>query len=358
VRACIVLALLPALCAAAEVPGPDSQRVFSVPKPAVWSGLSALVGSGQGGTAALNASTVPFFEDAFTYAGQTYSYQMVGTDPRLSKRRTGVPTVIVPLRFVFADGSKLDPGKTTRQLRRSPIFRRSPLASGTTQYGDAIQRAEFWEDTQGTRYHVVLQPSLKKPVVVRVSSSEGMTATSQFGGTVGLVDESYFAEQVVPAIINRLHISSSKLIVFWSYNVDLQPPPGEPGVILGEHSAGFDETGTYVWTWAWASWHTPDTVPPEDTDVAALSHEIAEWYNNPFASNVIPSWATPPLYPCNSQLEVGDPLVGTTFTDNGYHLQDEAFLSWFARQVPSTGIGGMYSFLGTLTAPPPVCAGG
>ena len=112
-----------------------------------------------------------------------------------------------------------------------------------------------------------------------------------------------------------------------------------------------------MWTWAWASWHTSDTVPPADEDIAALSHEIAEWYNNPFVSNMVPPWETPPAYPCNNRLEVGDPLVGTTFADNGYHLQDEAFLSWFARQVPSMGLGGMYSFLGTLTAPPPICAG-
>ena len=38
-----------------------------------------------------------------------------------------------------------------------------------------------------------------------------------------------------------------------------------------------------------------------------------------------------------------------------YHLQDAAFLSWFARQSPSIGYGGRYTFLGTFTTPSPPC---
>ena len=89
----------------------------------------------------------------------------------------------------------------------------------------------------------------------------------------------------------------------------------------------------------------------------ALSHEIAEWCNDPFGSNVVPPWEVLPEYPCNALLEVGDPVVGVAFSENGYHLQDEAFLSWFARQVPSVGMGGRYTYLGTFTAPPPICSG-
>jgi len=107
-----------------------------------------------------------------------------------------------------------------------------------------------------------------------------------------------------------------------------------------------------------ASWHTADTAPDGSADIAALSHEIAEWFNDPFSSNMVPPWEAPPDYPCTNLLEVGDPVGDITFTQAGYHLQDEVFLSWFARQVPSIGIGGMYSYLGSVTAPPPVCGGG
>jgi hypothetical protein len=356
----IVLVLLPAIAAATDSPPIlELPFRFSSRAPSVWSTLSAPALGEAGSTAsAPRVRTVPTFEDTFTYAGQTYSYVMVGTDPRLSSRRTVVPAVIVPLRFAFADGGKFDPGKTIAQLRRSPIFRHSTFSSGTTQYGDAIQRAEFWTYTQTTPYHVLLRhPAVTAKVLVRVPASDGITVVSPRGGRVGLVTESFLLQQVVPAVINQLRLPPTKLIVLMSHDVELRPPAGESGVILGEHSSGTDRSHTRIWTFAWASWNTLDVVPEEDADVAALSHEIAEWYNDPFGVNAVPSWEAPPSYPCNPLLEVGDPLAGTTFVQDGYHLQDAAFLSWFARQVPSIGMDGRYSFLGTLTAPPPVCSG-
>jgi len=44
-----------------------------------------------------------------------------------------------------------------------------------------------------------------------------------------------------------------------------------------------------------------------------------------------------------------------SFTLEGYSLQDEAFLSWFAHTVPSYGIHGLYSYLGTFTEPADTC---
>jgi len=66
-----------------------------------------------------------------------------------------VRDVIVPLRFVFADGQVFDASSTIRPLRRSPLFSACSFTSGVTQYADAIQRAEFWTYTQGTNYHVL-----------------------------------------------------------------------------------------------------------------------------------------------------------------------------------------------------------
>ena len=334
----------------------DAEIRFAAPRPDGWEfGPEPAIRPAAPAAATGRPRTIPYFEDSFISAGQTYAYRMVGSNPRQSGRRTVVPVVIVPLRFVFADGQKLDPGRTTAELRRSPIFRRATFGGDTTQYGDAVQRAEFWAYTQGTGYHALLaRPSVTHTVVVRVPASDGSIRQSSHGGTVGLVDEQFFSLHVVPRIVNGKRLPPTKLLVFWSYNVDLQSP-GSSGVILGEHSLGRDRAGTTIWTWVWASWHTPDTVPEADADIAPLSHEIAEWYNNPFAANVVPSWSAPP-YSCNDLLEVGDPLVGMTFVKDGYHLQDEAFLAWFAREVPSTALGGMYSLIGTLTAVPPVCS--
>jgi hypothetical protein len=75
---------------------------------------------------------------------------------------------------------------------------------------------------------------------------------------------------------------------------------------------------------------------------------------------VVPTWQSPlPLssffYGCSNLLETGDVASDVGFQVNGYQLQDEAFFSWFAKQTPSIGINGQYSFLGSLTQPSPVC---
>src|SRR5207249_3968848 len=96
---------------------------------------------------------------------------------------------------------------------------------------------------------------------------------------------------------------------------------------------------------------------PGIADINGLSHETAEWLNDPFANNIAPAWYSPlaPQYGCSNYLEVGDPLVGVAFVVNGYHPQDEAFLPWFARQSPSTAINGQYTYLGTFSAYSPSC---
>jgi len=111
---------------------------------------------------AIAPRTIPYFEDTFVYCGQTYRYAMAGANPKTSQGTTRIPTIIVPLRFVFADGHISTLSKTiVVNVRRSPLFRPAEFTSGMTQYGDAIQRAEFWTHTQSTGYHVLL----RRPVV-------------------------------------------------------------------------------------------------------------------------------------------------------------------------------------------------
>jgi hypothetical protein len=96
--------------------------------------------------------------------------------------------------------------------------------------------------------------------------------------------------------------------------------------------------------------------PTFGRDADILSHEVAEWLADPFGS-IVPAWTSPlaPEYGCSNVLEVGDPLVGVNFEKDGYHLQDEAFLSWFAHDEPSIGINGQYTYLGTFDSPSTLC---
>lgn len=103
-----------------------------------------------------------------------------------------------------------------------------------------------------------------------------------------------------------------------------------------------------------------------------LSHEISEWLNDPFVGaffvggiNLIP----PAILPgtggaCIPNFETGDPLeappvVFTQVTSGAtYHLQDEAFLTWYMHTTPSYSVNGFYSYLGTFTTPSTLCGPG
>jgi len=124
-----------------------------------------------------------------------------------------------------------------------------------------------------------------------------------------------------------------------------------------------------VQTFAWASYVRPGfySRPNGGTDWAlqdihALSHEIAEWADDPFVNNTVQPWLTPtaPQYGCTGVLETGDPVVGIGFAigtntfqqganpfpdaqgnptfsaDGFYHPEDEAYVQWFMRTSPNT----------------------
>jgi hypothetical protein len=83
-----------------------------------------------------------------------------------------------------------------------------------------------------------------------------------------------------------------------------------------------------------------------------VTHELQEWYDDPFALKHVTPWSTPiaPSYGCSSLLETGDPVLGYGFKitmPNGviYHVQDEVHYSWFARERPSRAERGYYSYL-------------
>ena len=138
----LVLAAMLAVGVAADQSAPDG-RVFlsSRARAAASSGAVARALHPDVSVLATAPRTIPYFEDTFVYAGQTYRYAMAGRNPKTTQGTMRIRTVIVPLRFVFADGRVFDPSSTIANLRRSPLFRPAPFTSGVTQYGDAIHPA-------------------------------------------------------------------------------------------------------------------------------------------------------------------------------------------------------------------------
>jgi hypothetical protein len=321
-----------------------------------------------------SGTTIPFFTSSFTYNGTTYPYSMVGTNPFTSDATTTVPDEVIPLRFVFADGTVFDASPIVRAAVRSPMWQAASFVSGDTQYGDAIQRAEFWSAIRHG-YHVRLaQPTVLPTVTIDVPATQGTVepAGTTFGThvavkTIGLVNLSWFLGRY-NHVINAEHLSARTLPILLTHDVLLDSKTPENGCCVGGfHSTASKTSGNgsqEIQTAIFADYgsenalrHVGERSSPFAEDINALSHEVSEWMNDPFGSNVVPTWESvlAPQYGCSNVLEVGDPLVGVAFTVNGYHPQDEAFLSWFAHQTPSIGYGGRYSYLGSFTSFSTLC---
>jgi hypothetical protein len=140
--------------------------------------------------------------------------------------------------------------------------------------------------------------------------------------------------------------------------------------ILGFHSYDF-EPGDASDNFAsekrfvvnYSSWISPGLFGGGFQDVTAVSHEVAETFNDPFVAsdnihNITPFWLAPNGN-CQDDLEVGDVIEGLPngvfpITMNGmtYHPQNEALLQWFEFMSPSDAIDGAYSYPDetTLTA--------
>jgi hypothetical protein len=94
-------------------------------------------------------------------------------------------------------------------------------------------------------------------------------------------------------------------------------------------------------------------------DTSTMSHELAEWLDDPDGANPVPVWGDMGQQSgCQNNLEVGDPMSpgGVSPTNsysilmpNGvtYSLQELAYFSWFYGGS-SFGAGGFYSDHGTL----------
>lgn len=320
-----------------------------------------------------------FYTAEYSSFGKSNPFSIIGTDPSLGAATTTIPVVIVPLKFVFpGTGSPtFDGTNIVTATVNSPVFQVADYTIGgtdlgITQYGDAIQRGEFWNMpgfSQGG-YHVLLGvPSIAPTVTISVPSGAGNAYRLTNGGSLGVLDTTYF-DSILAALLPQY--TANELPIFATDNVYL----GTGGVIqncciLGFHDSQRPPLAT-AQTWIYAAYAEPGTFRGNGfVDVVPLSHETAEWLNDPFVGapllggvNLVPPYVLPGQNgACQINFETGDALESgpTTFTVdiNGttYHVQDEAFLPWFL-QIPSYSVNGFYSYLGTFKTPATLCGPG
>jgi hypothetical protein len=349
----------------------------------------------------------------------TYGYNMVGADPNTCSGAACSVTIeadITPVnvnfggmtfsgdavlaatlaspQFVTSDyGStpfataKGSPGVTSKVKGPGGALSQDD-AGNQLQLQDATMRAQF-NKTGDSSFHLLLHPNVLPSVTINVPDTQGTLAQSGRGVIFARIQIGYWVTRIQNLITSA---DPTHLPIYMTNNVLLSIGAG--CCVIGFHGAGLVPgrgTGSTngngnqpVQTYAWATYLAPGIYARRDggtnwalQDIHPLSHEVAEWADDPFVNNTVEPWLTPtaPQYGCTSVLETGDPVVaigfamgsntfeqgpnpnGTQSADGYYHPEDEALLPWFMRTSPnhvseptqaiSANIG-RYTFMGDL----------
>jgi hypothetical protein len=346
--------------------------------------------------------TVPLFGQGIRSPrdGQRYWTTIMGGqfDPtQFTHQTTTVPLVLIPL-VVHINGTVFDPTQTAygpppscpsvgvpvTLTQNSPLFQNVPYTwngnyVGTTQYIDAFQRGEFWNDLG------ILECSSNGNAggggILDEQTGSGNDTMCWRGGTtdwhtrfavtttaaqdfypsaggvgtngcaqVGAVDYSELQTYIENTLLPNLHVSPTTFPVILMENVFAATNSFKTCCILGFHGA----YGSPMQVYAVAEFDTRSYFGATTADVSDLSHELAEAVNDPTGLNPTPAWGhIGQVSGCQNNLEVGDPLTGTlmpgiTLSGFTYHLQELAFYSWF--MGTQDGMSGWYSSNGTFTA--------
>ncbi len=291
----------------------------------------------------------------YTHGGTSYSDVFIGTNPA-SGGSTTVPIYIIPIKMVYGTTSfsplaKLSNGNTVIQnIVASPIFQSSVDFNqggtdvGSTQFTDAFQKVNVWNlGGKASSYHVLLGNPVIEPLqTLTVPKADGLVTTA-FNTKVIEASINWF-DPKIQALITKLKIPANALPIFVTTQTYLLENAKSGCCIGGYHS--------YTGTQAYSHFTYIQTAGAFSQDVSALSHELAEWMDDPTTDN---------NSPCGIY-EVGDPLETTAnygdyaYTAGGftYHLQDEATPVYFGASA-STTLNGYTTFEGTKLG---VCANG
>jgi hypothetical protein len=337
-----------------------------------------------------------YFADGFTGDGtfNTHWYfNTVGNPPQMHGTTTlDAPIVPVTLDLRNADGTPRfvngqplisHPDAFITPTVNSPVFQNADYSSSSvpTQITDAVQRAEYFNQAKDD-WHTLLAPSVKTGRTMVLNAGTYLFALNGDGSCCAfvLVDFDTFFNALFPptaddtttpigAAENAGDITTKDMSTFLFPNTYLFIGSLSNCCVLGFHTYDFepgdDSNGNVEKRYVvnYSSWISPGLFGGGFADVTALSHEIAESYNDPFVASdgvhdVTPWWLAPNGN-CQNDLETGDVIEGLPngvfpITMNGmtYHPQNEALLQWFEFESPSSALDGAYSYPNeqTLTA--------
>jgi hypothetical protein len=344
----------------------------------IWDAVHSHLSQAQTNAAAVAAGTFTQYKGTVKAAGKSYTYVIAGKNPakKVINPASTIKVELVPLVMKFSNGDVWNPAKADscdpgasalKRTQNSPIFKPHAYTWGGTSIGnfqvtDAFQRAEFWKYAQPSginpTFGIRFALSTHSAITVNVPNADAATATIGCGnGLLGATNINWLDPYLQSTVIPSLGVGPAVVPIFLLHNFVEYIGTTSQCCVLGYHNAY--STGAGVQTYGLSIYDNSGAFTGS-SDISALSHELGEWQNDPYTNNPTPAWGhTGQVTGCQSNLEVGDPLSGTTYTVtmNGftYHPQELAFFSWFYRQKPSLGVNGWYSDQGTFTTPAAAC---
>ncbi len=365
---------LPASAATHPAPAGHLRAMYDV-------GIHPHITAAQARASELAGTSVPEYTASVMVGTKSYTYTIVGKNPatKTANPATTVNAEIVPLIMKFSNGDTWDPTKidscdpgasALTRTQNSPIVKAQSwkwggTSLGTGQVTDAFQRAEFWKYAQPSginpKFGVTLAFRTLKPVTINVPNAQRAAFTIGCGnGLLGAANinwlDPFLQNTVIPSLKSQ-GVGTTNFPIFVLHNFALYIGNSSQCCVLGYHNTYNTSAGAQTYGLAMFD---NSGVFTGSSDISAMSHEVAEWQNDPDTINPTPAWGhTGQVSGCQSNLEVGDPLSGTTFTDPRggftYHPQELAFFSWFYHQKPSLGVNGWYSDQGTFKTPAANC---
>ena len=173
--------------------------------------------------------SVPHFNSSFAFQSKTFPFTVVGRNPK-NGQTTTIPTQIIPISLFFEGYSDekgkpivLDVVPNLSNIVGSPNFRAAQYTSGYSQFGDAVQRAQFFH-VMAPDWHTVLgNPTIARPVNIEVPRGSATLYRMRSSGAVfAVVDEGFFISQL-NTIIQFEDMNVSGLPIALTTNVFLAP---------------------------------------------------------------------------------------------------------------------------------------
>jgi hypothetical protein len=337
-------------------------------------GIHPRITQAQARASARAGTTVPEYTASVKVGTKNFTYTIVGKNPAIHVTNPSdtVQAEIVPLIMKFSNGDTWNPTKADScdpgasaltRTQKSPVvvsqsWKFGATSVGTGQYVDAFQRAEFWKFAKpggvNPGFHVKLTFKTLPAVTINVPNAQAAEATITCGnGLLGAANinwlDPFLQNNVIPSLASK-GVGTTTFPIFLLHNFVEYVGTTADCCVLGYHNIFNRPAGAQTYGLAM---YDNSGFFTGSADISALSHEVAEWQNDPDTVNPTPAWGhIGQVTNCQSNLEVGDPLSGTTFADtvNGhtYHPQELAFFSWFYHQKPSLGVNGWYSNKGTF----------